>query len=86
VQHEEITLRGAPLRVFGQAAYIRVTMQKYKQLDLNARHKIKLCLMQAIHKLKSLKLSEFTNQPFPGNFSVVSQPGVNMPGMGDSIT
>jgi len=44
VQHEEITLRGAPLRVFGQAAYIRVTMQKYKQLDLNSRHQIKALL------------------------------------------
>jgi len=44
VQHEEITLRGAPLRVFGQAAYIRVTMKKYKQLDLQDRHKIKALL------------------------------------------
>jgi transposase, IS30 family len=48
VQHDEITLRGAPLRVFGQAAYIRVTMQKYKQLDLKRRHKIK-ALLQAGH-------------------------------------
>jgi len=48
VQHEELTLRGAPLRVFGQAAYIRVTMQKYKQLDLKARHQIK-ALLQAGH-------------------------------------
>ena len=44
MQHEKITLRGAPLRVFGQAAYIRVTMQKYKQLDLQDRHKIKALL------------------------------------------
>jgi IS30 family transposase len=41
VQHEKITLRGAPLRVFGQAAYFRVTMQKYKQIDLKDRNKIK---------------------------------------------
>lgn len=33
-----------PLRIFGQAAYIRVTMQKYKQLDLQDRHKIKALL------------------------------------------
>jgi DNA invertase Pin-like site-specific DNA recombinase len=44
VQQDEVTLRGAPLRVFGQAAYIRVTMQKYKQLDLKRRHKIKALL------------------------------------------
>lgn len=44
MQHEEIILRGAPLRIFGQAAYIRVTMQKYKQLDLQDRHKIKALL------------------------------------------
>lgn len=29
------------LRVFGQAAYIRVVMKKYKQLDLQDRHQIK---------------------------------------------
>ena len=44
MQHEKVTLRGAPLRVFGQAAYIRVIMQKYKQLDLKSRHKIKALL------------------------------------------
>src|SRR6056297_3099056 len=43
-----MTLRGAPLRVFGQAAYIRVIMQKYKQLDLKGRHKIK-ALLEAGH-------------------------------------
>src|SRR6056297_3312925 len=37
-----------PLRVFGQAAYIRVTLQKYKQLDLQDRHKMK-ALLQAGH-------------------------------------
>lgn len=44
MQHELITQRGAPLWVFGQAAYIRVIMQKYKQLDLQDRHKIKALL------------------------------------------
>jgi IS30 family transposase len=44
MQHDEPTLRGAPLRVFGQAGYIRVIMQKYKQLDLIRRHKIKALL------------------------------------------
>lgn len=48
MQHEKITLRGAPLRVFGQAAYIRVIMQKYKQLDLQDRHKMK-ALLEAGH-------------------------------------
>src|SRR6056297_4008952 len=43
-----MTLRGAPLRVFGQAAYSRVIMQKYKQLDLKGRHKIK-ALLEAGH-------------------------------------
>jgi len=44
MQHDEIILRGVPLRIFGQAAYIRVIMQKYKQLDLQDRHKIKALL------------------------------------------
>ena len=44
MQHEKVILRGAPLRIFGQAAYIRVIMQKYKQLDLKSRHKIKALL------------------------------------------
>jgi len=48
VQHDEIILRGAPLWIFGQAAYIRVTMQKYKQLDLQDRHKVK-ALLEAGH-------------------------------------
>jgi len=48
VQHNEINLRGAPLRVIGQAAYIRVSMQKYKQIDLKARHQIK-ALLEAGH-------------------------------------
>jgi len=48
VQHDEITLRGAPLRIFGQAAYIRVIMQKYKQLDLQDRHTIH-ALLEAGH-------------------------------------
>jgi len=53
VQHEEITLRGAPLRIFGQAAYIRVTMQKYKQLDLQDRHQIH-ALLEAGHSLTKI--------------------------------
>ncbi|MCH2448697.1 MAG: IS30 family transposase [Gracilimonas sp.] len=52
MQHDELTLRGAPLRVFGQAAYIRVTMQKYKHLDLNGRHKIKALLEAGHNKTK----------------------------------
>ena len=48
MQHDEIILRGAPLRVFDQTAYIRVTMQKYKQLDLQDRHKIN-ALLKAGH-------------------------------------
>ena len=48
MQHDEVTLRGTPLRVFGQAGYIRVTMQKYKQLDLQDRHKMK-ALLEAGH-------------------------------------
>ena len=53
MQHDELTLRGAPLRVFGQAAYIRVTMQKYKQLDLQDRHQIK-ALLQAGHSITKI--------------------------------
>lgn len=48
MQHEKVILRGAPLRIFGQAAYIRVIMQKYKQLSLENRHQIK-ALIDAGH-------------------------------------
>ena len=39
---------GLHLRIFGQAAYIRVTMQKYKQLDLQDYYKIN-ALLKAGH-------------------------------------
>jgi len=44
VQHKEVALRGMALKVFGQAACIRVIMHKYKQLDLQDRHKMKALL------------------------------------------
>jgi IS30 family transposase len=52
VQHEKVILRGVPLRIFGQAAYIRVIMQKYKQLSLEYRHQIKALMDAGLSQTK----------------------------------
>lgn len=44
MQHESLNLWGRAPKGFGQAAYIRVAMKNYKQLDLKKRHKIKALL------------------------------------------